>query len=158
VPAKIERTEAGEQATRPPRWALVMNAFVAVQSCVLSAQIAGVAPTAEATATSATAGGAMLALFSALQVLAAVARAPYAHGRGRTGVMMAGAAVATALGTGGVLLAVASGSHAAWWAVAAMSLGHGASFALANFAIAARSPEPASAARTGAVIMFASQG
>lgn len=158
VPDKIERTEAAEQATRLPRWALVMTAFLAVQSFVLFAQIAWLAPTVEATGASATAAGAMLALFSALQVLAALATTHYAQRRGRTGVMMAGASVATALGTGGVLLAVASGSHAAWWAVAAMSLGHGASFALANFAIAARSPEPASAARTGAVIMFASQG
>lgn len=147
-----------ERSARIPRWAAALTGFLALQSFVLFSQIAWLAPTVEATGGSAATAGAMLGTFSALQVLAALATTHYAQRHGRTGVMMAVASVATALGTGGVLLAVGTGSTAPWWGVAAMSLGHGASFALANFAIAARSPEPASAARTGAVVMFVSQG
>ncbi len=143
---------------RLPRWAKILTAFLALQSFVLFAQIAWLAPSLETAGSSATHAGAMLGLFSALQVVAALAATAYAQRRGHVGAMLSTASVVTVTGSTGLLVALGASSAPHWWTIASIALGHGASFALVNFAIAQRSPEPRSAAATGAVVMFVSQG
>lgn len=155
-PADDEAASAGRRGL--PRWARVLTAFLAVQSFVLFAQIAWLAPSLETTGATAGLAGAMLGLFSVLQVVAALASTHHAQRRGHLGLLVIGASLLTVVGTTALTWALVDGRPIAMWSVGAMSLGHGASFALANLAIAQRSSDPGAAARTGGIVMFVSQG
>lgn len=155
-------TPALISALRAP-WVRLLTAYLALQSAVLFAQIAWLVPTLTSQGVPAGRAGALLGAFSAFQLVTGIAMPLLAQRLGHIGRLCAGAGGAIGLGVLAILMlpglgADTSGGMGTWMAVTVLGLGHGGSFALANFAIAAVAPTPQAAVSAGATIMLVSQG
>lgn len=141
-------------------WVRALTAFLAVQSGILFAQIAWLAPSLiSATGVSPTGAGAMLGVLSGLQVVTDITAPLLARRRHGIGLMVVAGSMLSIAGTLVVLLVLTGGIAGAVLVlgVALLALGHGASFATANFAIARTSVSTRSAAVVGGVVMLVSQ-
>lgn len=144
---------------RSARWMRALVAFLCVQSLSVFALIAWVAPSAEAAGATPTASANMLGLLSALQVISGVAFPMVAQRLRCAGALLVVSGAGVLLGSAVFLVLVVHLQQLAggWLAVGLMALGHGGSFAMANFIVAARSRNSDEAVRFGAHMMLWSQ-
>lgn len=150
-------------------WVRIVTAYLAIQSVVVFGQVAWLVPTAASMGVPATQAGAMLAVFGAVQVVSGTAAPLLAQRLGALGPLCTASAGVLASGVGLTVLTlqVAPGADGLvvaspptgllWVAVITSGLGHGAAFALVNYAIADLSGDSREAVATGAAVMLTAQ-
>ncbi|MCW5954027.1 MAG: MFS transporter, partial [Propionibacteriaceae bacterium] len=142
-----------------PAWMRALVVFLCLQTISVFSLIAWVAPSAEAAGASASTAATMLGLLSALQVISGVGLPLIAQRWQRSGLWVVVSALAVLGGTALFAISVVHRQDVAggWPAVALMALGHGGSFAMANYLVAARAGSENDAIRFGALMMLWSQ-
>ncbi|GAA0715771.1 MFS transporter [Dactylosporangium roseum] len=143
-------------------WLRLLTAFLAVQSMSVFAQIAWLVPTLVSRGVPAAQAGVLLGAFSAFQLVTGLGAPLLAQRFGRLGTLCAAAGCTLGLGALAMLTLPMSGSGGpgtlvTWATVIVLAFGHGASFALVNFAIADVSADARAAVGAGAAIMLVSQ-
>lgn len=159
--AAIRAASSGVAVRRAPvpAWMRALVVFLCLQTISVFSLIAWVAPSAEAAGASASTAATMLGLLSALQVISGVGLPLIAQRWQRSGLWVVVSALAVLGGTALFAISVVHRQDVAggWPAVALMALGHGGSFAMANYLVAARAGSENDAIRFGALMMLWSQ-
>ncbi|MGC4151999.1 MAG: hypothetical protein QM628_02820, partial [Propionicimonas sp.] len=159
--AAIRSASAGAAARREPvpAWMRGLVVFLCLQTISVFSLIAWVAPSAEAAGASPSTAATMLGLLSALQVVSGVGLPLIAQRWQRSGLWVVISALAVLAGTVLFAIGVVQQHDVAggWPAVTLMALGHGGSFAMANYLVAARAGGENDTIRFGALMMLWSQ-
>jgi CP family cyanate transporter-like MFS transporter len=150
---------ASSRRTPVPPWMRALVAFLCLQTISVFSLIAWVAPSAEASGASAATAATMLGLLSALQVVSGVGLPLIAQRWRRSGAWVVASSLAVLSGTALFAISVVQAGDVAsgWTAVTLMALGHGGSFAMANYLVAIRAGSETDAIRFGALMMLCSQ-